>query len=230
MQQNGGSVGPIPAAPLKTIQYYLDTKPDLFKERRKANILDLSDLNLESLKGLENVPHIGLIRTLILKNNKIRHINPGELTSLKKVSFLSLKNNRLQKIDSNTFNLSDLANLDLSKNNIKEIAPKAFFGSKNLTELNLDSNELEELHPHAFDGLENVKYLAIRKNPFVEINSDSLSSLTSLITVFTSKLPAGVLNMQEVNEKRTEKLKKELKTIVDKIIQSEEPETPKAKL
>ena len=75
----------------------------LVRGRRAFNIhdneLDLSNLGITSLDGLNAIPRIATVRRLDLSNNQLRYIESGIFANLLLLQYLNLNNNQLVKED-----------------------------------------------------------------------------------------------------------------------------------
>jgi hypothetical protein len=132
----------------KSIEELIDTEPR--RVRVRNGILNLNNLGIDSLEGLNNVPKIETVRLLKLNNNNIKNIKAGELAAAVNVK-----------------------GLGLSGNGLEDIEPNAFAGLGKLWVLNLNSNNISLLPQNALNGMTNIKILAIGDNPITasEINA-----------------------------------------------------------
>ncbi|MBM7835573.1 leucine-rich repeat domain-containing protein [Clostridium sardiniense] len=156
--------------------------------------LDLSNLNIESIEGLQYCKNL---KRLYLNKNKISDLNPlKDLTSLqtlslsennikdlsglknlKNLNLLNLSNNILVNIDE-LYNLKELEVLILMNNNISDLTPLT-----NLLKLNyliLGKNKITDLIP--IKNLEQLEMLNLGDNNISNINDiKNLSKLETLI-------------------------------------------------
>lgn len=141
-----------------SVQDYLDYSPQLIQQRKSAPhnnvvVLDLSNLNLNSLEGLAGIPDIATVQILMLRNNK------------------------LQRIESNIFasaGMRALQILYLFNNQLQEIEPNAFAGLPNLEVINLSFNKLHYIDPALFTGLHDLEMLLLDHEKLTEDNKNAL--------------------------------------------------------
>ncbi len=132
--------------------------------------LDLSSLNIDSLKGIEACTKL---RVLNLRNNKIDDLSP--LAELSSLEYLSLKKNHISDIASLS-GLTGLETLDLSDNEIKDIS--ALAGLNNLKTLYLDGLEISSFTPLA--GLKSLEILGVSDTGLKNEHLDIIEKLTGL--------------------------------------------------
>ncbi|MDR3646397.1 MAG: RING finger domain-containing protein [Candidatus Babeliales bacterium] len=105
------------------------------------NILDLSNLNLSDLRGIDAYPDIESVQKLILSDNKLKSINP--------LSTLSKYNIKV---------------IDLASNAIQDLTP--LIGLKALQELNVEDNNLsEQVLLYILKYLKKLQRLIVNGNP-----------------------------------------------------------------
>ena len=105
-------------------------------------VLDLSNLKLTDIKGIESYPGIEDVETLIIKDNKIASLNP----------LLSIAGMNLKK-------------LDATGNKIIDVAVLAFF---TLEEIVLDSNKIDNKNLNILLSLDSITHLGIDLNPIYD--------------------------------------------------------------
>lgn len=106
--------------------------------------LDLSNLHIANLDGLQTIASIATVMKLDLSNNQINTIQPHILARAENVRILYLSGNKLTTIADNTFEwLKQLIILDLGNNQLKAICASAFIKLR-LWELRLYQNKLKQ--------------------------------------------------------------------------------------
>jgi len=88
----------------------------------KDGFLNLREISLASLVGLENIPNKEQIRSIDLSfNYNFKEIPEGIFKGFKNVKWLDLSHNDIKKIDIDTFDgLESLEELDISQNPIED--------------------------------------------------------------------------------------------------------------
>ena len=119
--------------------------------------LDLSNLRINDLDGLQQVPNIENLVKLDLKDNKISAIGPN--------AFARLKN---------------LETLHLNDNKINAIGPKAFAGLDNLEILTLDDNQISAIDGGAFNNLNKLEALGLNNNQISTLKRDIFAGPNNL--------------------------------------------------
>lgn len=178
-----------------SIRDYLISRPVLINQRMTDQMLDLSNLGINNLDGLQDIPDIekmgeinlsfnnltripkdsfyGLtqLQILHLEDNAISTIEPLGFNGLKNLKILNLENNKLTRIDIAFSRLFSLQGLYLTNNAIADIKPYAFRDQKNLLYLWLDKNKLTSISLEPFKkdektiGLQTLKILSLEGNP-----------------------------------------------------------------
>jgi hypothetical protein len=106
-------------------------------------ILDLNNRDINSLRGIEDIPGIEKVTRLYLSNNDIETIESGDFASALNLQVLTLSNNNINTIENNAFaGLKNLKVLDLSNNNIESIRPDGLNGMPGLRFLGMSSNPM----------------------------------------------------------------------------------------
>ena len=157
-----------------SIQELLEYRPALLKIKDKK--LDLDNLRINNLEGIDSIPGIETATIIYLKNNLITHL-PTAL-----------------------FNLTNMENLDLSENQIAEI-PKEISHLVKLKRLTLVSNRIKHL-PESFYNLVQLERLNLRHNRLEEVSSN-ISQMTNLYLLNLSwnqisEIPAGIGQLQKL--------------------------------
>lgn len=113
---------------------------------RYDNSLNLSELHLNSLDGLSNIPNIETITYLDLSNNNLSDLEQNHFLKMSRLTQLDLRNNSLKAIQAeNTFNgATNLEILDLDGNDLAIVNPNIFKLTPNLKRLSIDRKKLNK--------------------------------------------------------------------------------------
>lgn len=156
------------------------------------NSLNISNTNITDLTGLQDIPTIDQIRTLVvsyaqlqtipkgifngflnnlqnlyLNNNPLQTLPDDIFNNLDALSWLNLNGNQLTSLSTGTFNgLHNLQHLDLNFNPLETLPAGVFNDLNSLEELSLRDNQLTSLPTGIFDNLHNLRRLALTGNPF----------------------------------------------------------------
>ncbi len=170
--------------------------------------LDLSDLFITDLTGLELIPEIGTLKRLMLCRNSIKKITattfetapqlevisllhnaletiePHSFEKLSDLKFLTLNENKLTSIIAATFgNLPKLQTLLLHANSIKTIERDSFMHMPELRILGLTYNKITALAPTLFAHTINLKELYLHHNQLTVIAPETFTALARLETL-----------------------------------------------
>ena len=163
-----------------SIQDFLDS-PVLQNQRPQIttcwgqNTYNLSNMKINDLNGLQNIPNIKTVVRLDLDNNQLTTIQPNAFAGLTSLMGISLEINQLTTIQPKAFaGLPNLKNLFLSNNKLTTIPPNAFAGLPNLGWLFLDYNQLTTIPTNAFAGLNNLQRLQLQQNPLNEKTKEAI--------------------------------------------------------
>src|SRR5581483_8798548 len=114
---------------------------------------DLSNLRINNLDGLQDIPDIGKVVLLNLSHNGIEKVKEGDFVGLGNLGTLILSYNSLTKLPAKAFRgLGSLKTLNVSHNWIDNIDSAAFSGLGGLMHLNLASNSIDSLAEQLFTG------------------------------------------------------------------------------
>ena len=140
---------------------------NLFFTDKKNEVvgLNLSDNNIESIRGFENFNELLYLN---LYKNSLKVVNG--LQALFNLEILIISNNKIVKL--NEIPTPKLKMLNLSHNCITKI--KGFEKLKNLEELYLTGNQIKEMN--AIDNLKSLKTLKIDFNALTEVDFQVLSN------------------------------------------------------
>lgn len=137
------------------LQEYLDKKYSKIKQYNLKE-LDCSDLNLTSLKGIENLTNLEF---LFCFSNKLTSLNGIE--NLKKLKYISCRDNKLTTLKGieNLINLNTLYCYNNKLTSIKEI-----INLNNLNQLAANNNPLSKDEYELIDNLKKLKSYLISKS------------------------------------------------------------------
>lgn len=142
---------------------------------------DLSELRINSLDGLQDIPDIGKVKLLNLSHNELTEVKEGDFVGLGNLDELILSHNRLTKLPAKTFRgLGSLTSLVVSHNWIETMDVKALDGLGSLKRLDLSSNSLVDLAEQLFSGLGNMEWLSLANNNLNVLTTKSFRDISSL--------------------------------------------------
>lgn len=164
----------------KSVRDYLIHQPHIIEERTHRKFLDLSDLNLTSLDGLEYVPDIQTITRLDLSKNDLNNLPNDSFRFMPQLRVLDLSINVIEKIEPTAFNnLQQLQELNLSNNRLTRISVE--FGRLfSLKKLDLEENQISTIHDNAFRDLKNLETLDLADNDLLHLPLRLFTSLKNL--------------------------------------------------
>ncbi|KFV67780.1 Leucine-rich repeat and immunoglobulin-like domain-containing nogo receptor-interacting protein 3, partial [Dryobates pubescens] len=120
-------------------------------------------------------------KILELSKNRIRCLNPGDLSPYPLLEELDFSENIISNVEPGAFgNLFHLQTLRLRGNQLKLIPPGVFTKLSNLTLLDLSENKLVILLDYMFQDLRNLKSLEVGDNDLVYISQRAFSGLLGL--------------------------------------------------
>ncbi|NXN36360.1 LIGO3 protein, partial [Rhinoptilus africanus] len=120
-------------------------------------------------------------KILELNKNRIRCLNPGDLSPYPLLEELDFSENIISNVEPGAFsNLFNLQTLRLRGNQLKLIAPGVFTKLTNLTLLDISENKLVILLDYMFQDLRNLKSLDVGDNDLVYISQRAFSGLLGL--------------------------------------------------
>ncbi len=164
----------VETAKATSIAYYLINQPQLIQQRRKGKILDLSNLNLTSLTGLELLPDRTTIEELNLSDNNLTRIENNAFAGMNNITTIDLSHNQITTLDPLAFKgLPKLIKIDLDNNKLKRI-DIAFAHLHSLEHLYLEENDIAYIAPNAFRDLKNLKKLWLGHNKLTTIEPTAL--------------------------------------------------------
>ncbi|KAM4809523.1 leucine-rich repeat and immunoglobulin-like domain-containing nogo receptor-interacting protein 3 isoform 1-T2 [Rhinophrynus dorsalis] len=146
----------------------------------ETRLLDLSKNRIRCLNPSDLSPY-PLLEEVDLSENIISTIEPGAFANLFYLQILKLKGNQLKLIPTGVFTkLSNLTLLDISENKIVILLDFMFHDLRSLKNLEVGDNELLYISQKAFSGLVGLEQLTIEKCNLTTISSESLSYLQGL--------------------------------------------------
>ncbi|NXH16349.1 LIGO3 protein, partial [Bucco capensis] len=120
-------------------------------------------------------------KILELNKNRIRCLNPGDLSPYPQLEELDFSENIISNVEPGAFsNLFNLQTLRLRGNQLKLIPPGVFTKLTNLTLLDISENKLVILLDYMFQDLRNLKSLQVGDNDLVYISQRAFSGLLGL--------------------------------------------------
>lgn len=135
----------------------------------ELGIQDLDGANL--LTGLEE---------LLLDNNRITSVEPGDFEGLSNLEVMNLGGNRITSVESGDFEgLTNLLTLSLNNNRVTSIESGDFDGLDRLRSL-VVGNQITSVERGDFEGLENLQGLSLRRNQLTRIETGAFEGLTNL--------------------------------------------------
>lgn len=147
------------------------------------NKLDLSNLRINDLTGLQSICAIDRVQGLDLSNNRMTRLRAHCFSGFKSLLKLNLDHNRMSSIEDNIFDdLKVLKFLYLRGNQIKELDHNAFKGLHNLIRLYLDANQISELPKYTFSDLKMLKDICLGDNRITSV-SNNVFNCPNLVTV-----------------------------------------------
>ncbi|TET06578.1 hypothetical protein E3J79_01380 [Candidatus Dependentiae bacterium] len=126
-------------------------------------MLDLSNKNLTSLDGLQNIPHKRKFGFLNLSFNKIKKLPPGIFQGFHNLEYIDLSDNQLTELPEESFkNLPQLKILFLCNNKkLRKFSPDIFQGLVSLEKIGLSNEQLKKLNSDVFQDLTNPKIIVL---------------------------------------------------------------------
>ena len=133
--------------------------------------LDLSQNRIPDLP-LGIFDPLGLLQTMSLANNEIRHVEHKPFQSCRNLLSFDMANNLLPSVGADWFvTTTRLSFLRLAYNQIEEIHPAAFSQLQELKELDLSENYLTDLTSDLFINCRSLQKLNLARNPLREFAS-----------------------------------------------------------
>ncbi|XP_050425675.1 protein artichoke [Adelges cooleyi] len=179
-------------------------EPSLFVNNLKLKKLDISNNRLTEVhesyfsvnKELEDlsIAHNALtefpsslavnpnLKTLDLRNNEIRHMKKGMVSSMPHLKELYLSENKLSSLNEGAFQqLPNLTILEMEGNNLDTLPSYGIQGMPNLMVLKLARNKLASLPSASMVNLPMLQVMELQENQLSEIASDAFVGMPNLI-------------------------------------------------
>ncbi|XP_064031218.1 leucine-rich repeat and immunoglobulin-like domain-containing nogo receptor-interacting protein 3 [Pogoniulus pusillus] len=170
----------------------------------ETKILELSKNRIRCLNPGDLSPY-PLLEELDLSENIISNVEPGAFGNLFHLQSLRLRGNQLKLIPPGVFTkLSNLTLLDLSENKLVILLDYAFQDLRNLKSLQVGDNDLVYISPRAFWGLLGLEELTLERCNLTSISAEALSSLQNLEVLRLRHLSISAL--EEHNFRRLSRL------------------------
>lgn len=193
-----------------SLRDYLDYKPELIKERSWHSVqLNLEELQLKDLDGLQDIPYLSNINFLDLTKNNLTKIPDLGAMQLNNLEYLFISHNPLSYLSASCFNgLKNLTELNLGFNNLLQLPATIFQGLTKLKNLFLYYNHLSELPETLFKDLVNLKKLQLNSNQLTHLPPHIFDNLTNLqeldlshneLSILPSVLFNNLINLRAVN-------------------------------
>ncbi|XP_053318402.1 leucine-rich repeat and immunoglobulin-like domain-containing nogo receptor-interacting protein 3 [Spea bombifrons] len=171
----------------------------------ETRFLDLSKNRIRCLNPGE-LSSYSQLEEVDLSENIISTIEPGAFANLFYLQILRLKGNQLKLLSTGVFaKLSNLTVLDISENKIVILLDFMFQDLKNLKILDVGDNDLLYISQKAFSGLVGLEQLTIEKCNLTSISGESLSYLQGLEVLRLRHL--GTSSLEEHNFQKLYNLK-----------------------
>ncbi|KAM4709708.1 leucine-rich repeat and immunoglobulin-like domain-containing nogo receptor-interacting protein 3 isoform 1-T2 [Discoglossus pictus] len=171
----------------------------------ETRLLDLSRNRIRCLNPGELSPY-PLLEEVDLSENIISTIEPGAFANLFYLQTLKLKGNQLKLLPTGVFTkLSNLTLLDISENKIVILLDYMFQDLRNLKSLEVGDNDLLYISQKAFSGLIGLEQLTIEKCNLTSISAESLSYLQGLEALRLRHL--AIISLEEQNFQKIYNLK-----------------------
>ncbi|XP_051013289.1 relaxin receptor 1 [Acomys russatus] len=152
--------------------------------------LDLEGNRVHSLRNLTFISCNNLT-VLVMRKNKINHLDEHAFTHLQKLNELDLGNNKIESLPPDIFkDLKELSQLDISYNPIQKIQVNQFDYLAKLKSLHLEGIEISNIQQRMFRPLVNLSHIYFKKFQYCgyaphvrscKPNTDGISSLEDLL-------------------------------------------------
>ncbi|NXD17286.1 LIGO3 protein, partial [Nothocercus nigrocapillus] len=146
----------------------------------ETKILELNKNRIRCLNPGDLSPY-PLLEELDFSENIITNVEPGAFSNLFNLQTLRLRGNQLKLIPPGVFTkLTNLTLLDISENKIVILLDYMFQDLRNLKSLEVGDNDLVYISQRAFSGLLGLEQLTIERCNLTSISAESLSYLQNL--------------------------------------------------
>ncbi len=154
----------IPVGPIGSIQQLIND--GIVNDNKRFNVnglgsLNLGDMNITSLIGLNHLLDIERVRCLYLSNNELAVIEPRIFDNLLGITDLIISNNELSEVFSLPLHLKLL---DISRNRLVRLEQGVINLPEHLKILYLDNNQLVRVELAIFANLRDLHELCLHDN------------------------------------------------------------------
>jgi Leucine-rich repeat (LRR) protein len=165
-----------------SIRDYLDFKPEEIEKRTQRNFFGLSNLFINDLEGLDDIPDFYHCVVLNLDHNLLMRFDSNTVRGFAHLGAIDLSFNRIAFVSNFAFiGASKLVSLNLSYNPLTVIESSAFQGIPTLFDLDLSMSGVIQLPEHVFDSLVHLKKLDLHGNQLLDsLPENAFNSLVSL--------------------------------------------------
>ncbi|NXG62450.1 LIGO3 protein, partial [Hemiprocne comata] len=162
----------------------------------ETKILELNKNRIRCLNPGDLSPY-PLLEELDFSENIISNVEPGAFSNLFNLQILRLRGNQLKLIPPGVFTkLTNLTLLDISENKLVILLDYMFQDLRNLKSLEVGDNDLVYISQRAFSGLLGLEQLTIEKCNLTSISAESLSYLQNLEVLRLRHLSISALEDQ----------------------------------
>ncbi|NWX13725.1 LIGO3 protein, partial [Aegotheles bennettii] len=166
----------------------------------ETKILELNKNRIRCLNPGDLSPY-PLLEELDFSENIISNVEPGAFSNLFNLQTLRLRGNQLKLIPPGVFTkLTNLTLLDISENKLVILLDYVFQDLRNLKSLEVGDNDLVYISQRAFSGLLGLEQLTIEKCNLTSISAESLSYLQNLEVLRLRHL--GISTLEDQNFKK----------------------------
>uniref|UniRef100_G1MSU0 Ig-like domain-containing protein n=1 Tax=Meleagris gallopavo TaxID=9103 RepID=G1MSU0_MELGA len=165
----------------------------------ETKILELNKNRIRCLNPGDLSPY-PLLEELDFSENIITNVEPGAFSNLFNLQTLRLRGNQLKLIPPGVFTkLTNLTLLDISENKLVILLDYMFQDLRNLKSLEVGDNDLVYISQRAFSGLLGLEQLTIEKCNLTSISAESLSYLQNLEVLRLRHLSISGLNLTSLS-------------------------------
>ncbi|XP_069349336.1 relaxin receptor 1 isoform X1 [Eulemur rufifrons] len=163
-------------------------KPGVFEDLHRLEWLIIEDNHLSRISPLTFYGLNSLI-LLVLMNNVLTHLPDKPLCQhMPRLHWLVMRKNKINHLNENTFApLQKLDELDLGSNKIENLPPHVFKDLKELSQLNLSYNPIQKIEANQFDYLVKLKSLSLEGIEISNIQQRMFRPLMNLSHIYFKK-------------------------------------------
>uniref|UniRef100_F7IQJ8 Relaxin family peptide receptor 1 n=1 Tax=Callithrix jacchus TaxID=9483 RepID=F7IQJ8_CALJA len=163
-------------------------KPGVFEDLHRLEWLIIEDNHLSQISPPTFYGLNSLI-LLVLMNNVLTHLPDKPLCQhMPRLHWLVMRKNKINHLNENTFApLQKLDELDLGSNKIENLPPHVFKDLKELSQLNLSYNPIQKIQANQFDYLVKLKSLSLEGIEISNIQQRMFRPLTNLSHIYFKK-------------------------------------------